>query len=140
MLVAGAWLTASSQVARAATSVAPIDLQADRQMVTPISRNWQFCGGDDARWADPDFDASNWKILQPTADWDTQGFAAVDHLAWFRFRLRVPASMPSLLLVMPRLDMAYQIFADGKLAGQVGSLPPERPEVVTLTHAFFLCP
>src|SRR6185437_7001595 len=78
MVVAGVWVTTLSHVARAVTSVAPLDLEADRQMVTPISRNWQFCGGDDARWADPDFDASNWKILQPTAAWGTQGFAAVD--------------------------------------------------------------
>jgi hypothetical protein len=106
VVVAGACLPASSQVPSAATSVAPIDLQTDRQMVTPVSRNWRFCGGDDSRWAAPDFDDSKWKVLQPTAEWEAQGFAALHNLAWFRFRLTVPAGMPSLVLLIPRLGMA----------------------------------
>jgi hypothetical protein len=140
VIVAGACATASSQGVGAAASVAPIDLQADRMMVTPVSRDWRFSGGDDSRWADPAFDDSKWKVLQPTAEWDAQGFASVNHLAWFRFRLRVPASMPSLVLEMPGLTMAYQIFADGKLAGQAGSLPPQTPEVAARTQRIFTLP
>lgn len=140
LVIAGVHVTASSQGTGAAPSDAAIDLQADRQMVTPISKDWRFCGGDDPRWADPGFDDSKWKVLQPTAEWGAQGFAAVHNMAWFRFRLTVPASLPSLVLLMPRLGMAYQIFADGKLAGQAGSLPPAKPEVATRSQRIFTLP
>lgn len=140
MVVIGAYVTASSQGTGAPTSVAPIDLQAERQMVTPISKNWRFCGGDDQRWADPAFDDSMWKVLQPTEEWNAQGYAPVHNLAWFRIRLRVPASMPSLVLLMPRLGVAYQIFADGKIAGQAGRLPPANPEVATRSQRIFTLP
>lgn len=109
-------------------------------MVTPISKNWRFCGGDDQRWADPAFDDSMWKVLQPTEEWNAQGYAPVHNLAWFRIRLRVPASMPSLVLLMPRLGVAYQIFADGKIAGQAGRLPPANPEVATRSQRIFTLP
>jgi hypothetical protein len=140
MVVAGVCVSAVSQGSVAAGPAAPLNLLADRQMVTPIAKNWQFCGGDDPHWADPGFDDAKWKVLQPNADWDAQGFRAVDNLAWFRFRLRVPANMPSLLLLMPGVGMAYQIFADGKLAGQAGSLPPTKPEVATQSQRIFTLP
>jgi hypothetical protein len=140
LATAGICVAASSQVAGIPLPVATIDLQADRQMFTPVSTNWRFSGGDDHRWADPGFDDSKWKVLQPETDWDEQGFAAVNGLAWFRFRLRIPATTPALVLVMPGLSKSFQIFADGMLAGQVGTLPPEKPETMVQTPRIFTLP
>ena len=140
MIAASVCVTAKSQAAGAGSPVAPIDLQAERMAVTQISKNWRFHRGDDPRWADPGFDDSAWKVLQPTAPWDAQGLAPVNNLAWFRFRLIVPASMPSLLLMMPGAGKAYQIFAGGQLAGQAGRLPPQPPEVLSSTQRIFTLP
>jgi sigma-B regulation protein RsbU (phosphoserine phosphatase) len=140
LAAAGACLTAKSQEAGTLLPVATIDLQADRQMFTPVSKNWRFSAGDDPRWADPSFDDSKWRVLQPTTELDSQGLAMTLNLAWFRFRLRMPADTPSLVLLMPRLGNAYEIFADGQLAGQAGSLPPGKPEAVVPTSRIFSLP
>ena len=119
---------------------ATIDLQADRLAVTQVSKNWRFQVGDDPRWADPAFDDSAWKILDSSSPWTEQGFRPIDNLGWFRFRLIVPPSMPSLALSMPGVSMAYQIFAGGRLAGQCGSLPPQHPQAVEAAGRVFTLP
>ena len=137
---AGVSLTAQSRQAGASLPAATVDLQADRQMVTPVSQVWRFSGGDDPRWADPAFDDSAWKLLQPRTPWADQHLATVDYLAWVRFRLRLPAGMPALELLMPRFNKAYQIFADGQLAGQAGTLSPDKPVMVSQTPRIFSLP
>ena len=132
--------SARSQSAKALLPAATVDLQADRQMITPVSKVWRFAGGDDPRWADPALDDSTWKLLQPRTPWADQHLALVDNLAWVRFRLRVPAGMPALELLVPRFNKAYQIFADGQLAGQAGALPPEKPVVLSQTPRIFSLP
>lgn len=133
-------LTAQAQGTGTALPAATIDVAADRQMMTPVSKNWRFSAGDDAGWAKPDFDDSRWKILQPKQEWSAQGFTTSQDLAWFRLRFRIPEDTPSLVLLMPRIGAAYQIFADGKLMGQAGRLPPESPEAVTSTQQIFNVP
>jgi hypothetical protein len=117
----------SPLAAAAPSTPIAIDLQADRQLLTPVSKNWRFHGGDDPHWADPGFDDSQWKVFQPREDWTAQGYSTKDDLLWFRFQLKVPPDQASLVLLMPRIDMAYQVFANGQLVGQAGSLPPESP-------------
>lgn len=109
-------------------------------MIAPVSTNWRFSGGDDARWANSDFDDSKWKVLQPENPWDDQGFAAVNNLSWFRFRLRMPESTPALALVMPGMTKSFQVFADGQLLAQVGGLPPEKPETAVRAQRIFTLP
>ena len=104
-----------------------IDLQADRQLVTPVGKNWRFHAGDDLRWAEPGFDDSAWTVLQPREDWTEQGYSTKDNLLWLRFKLKAPPKQASLVLLMPKMDVAYQIFADGEMVGQAGRLPPESP-------------
>ena len=133
-----AWflLASASSSARAQA----IDLQAERQPLTPISVSWHFHSGDDPRWSQPAFDDSAWKIVQPTKDWVKQGYAETDELAWFRFKLKVPPGMPSLVILMPRIERSYQLFADGQLIGQVGSLPPDRPRTRIAAARVFTIP
>jgi hypothetical protein len=114
-----------------------IDLDAQRLHITPISEKWRFHPGDDPHWAQPDFDDSNWKLFQPENDWVEQGYAARQQLAWFRFQLRVPAHTSSLVLEMPEIPRSYQLYADGLLVAQVGSLPPARPRVVIPASRLF---
>ncbi len=114
------WLAALSHGAGAQV----IDLDAQRQPITSIAANWRFHPGDDPRWSQPGFDDSGWKLIQPAAQWNAQGYSEQNGFAWFRFRLRVPAGMPSLVIQLPRIDKSYQFFAQGQLIGQTGSLPP----------------
>jgi hypothetical protein len=117
-----------------------IDLQASRLQITAIATNWRFHPGDDPLWAQPGFDDSSWKLMQPTSDWVDQGYSEQNGLAWFRFRLRVPPQTSSFVLELPEIQRSYQLFANGVLLGQVGGLPPEHPHAVLSAPRLFTVP
>ena len=120
-LLAAVLLAAASPTGARAQA---IDLDATRLPISPVDSAWRFHLGDDARWAQPDFDDSNWPTLQPTTDWIKQGYPKRTEFAWFRFRLRAPAHTQSLVVELPTIEKSYQLFSDGKLIAQVGTLPP----------------
>jgi hypothetical protein len=117
-----------------------IDLDARRLSITPVDADWRFQIGDDPSWAQRDFDDSAWPLIQPRKDWTTQGYSAHERLAWFRFRLRVPPHIQSLVLRLPRMDRNYQLFADGRIIGQVGKMSPEGSRSVTGAQRLFTIP
>ena len=100
------------------------DLDASRLPITQIDSAWRFHLGDDPNWAQPGFDDTSWPILKPETDWTTQGYPKETELAWFRFHLLVPAHTQSLVLKLPGIEKSFQLFCDGQLIGQVGTLPP----------------
>jgi hypothetical protein len=121
------FLLAAVLLAAALSSIAhaqTIDLDATRLPISPVDSVWRFHLGDDARWAQPGFDDSTWPTLQPATDWTKQGYPKRTEFAWFRFRLRAPAHTQSLVLELPAIEKSYQLFSDGKLIAQVGTLPP----------------
>jgi hypothetical protein len=107
-----------------AGSAQSFDLDSSRLPIAQVDSAWRFHLGDDAQWVRPDFDDSHWSTLQPTQDWTTQGYAKDTQFAWFRFRLRAPAHTPSLVFELPAVPKSYQLFSDGQLIAQVGTLPP----------------
>ena len=100
------------------------DLEASRLPISQVDSAWRFQLGDNPSWSRPDFDDSGWPVLKPTEDWTEQGFPKKTELAWFRFHLRAPAHTRTLVLELPKISKSYQLFADGQLVGQVGTLPP----------------
>jgi sigma-B regulation protein RsbU (phosphoserine phosphatase) len=100
------------------------DLEASRLPIAQVDLAWRFHLGDNPGWSRPDFNDSGWSVLKPTEDWTEQGFPEKTELAWFRFHLRVPAHTPTLVLELPTISKSYQLFSDGRLVGQVGTLPP----------------
>jgi len=100
------------------------DLENDRVQMTELKGLWRFHTGDDPRWADPSFDDSSWALLRSDTDWGSQGYKGYGGLAWYRFRVRIPAKHPPLALFVPGLAHSYEIFANGHLIGEVGRMPP----------------
>ena len=117
-----------------------IDLDANRIPISTIDSAWRFHAGDNPAWSQATFDDSNWAVLHPLSSWAAQGYTVKTEWAWFRFRLRVPAHTPSLVLQLPGIDKNYQIFCDGQLVGQVGGLPPERAQSVNAAPRVFTLP
>lgn len=81
--------------------------------------------GDDARWADPNFDDSAWPVAQqgrwPVPPHDSDGFI------WVRVRVstREAAAGPLALRLRDKnVLIADEIFVNGVLVGRQGSLPP----------------
>lgn len=117
-----------------------IDLDASRLPIAKVDSAWRFHLGDDPRWAQPTFDDSNWPVLHPEKDWTTQGYPTKSELAWFRFHLLAPAHTQSLVLELPDIEKSFQLFSNGAIVAQVGTLPPGRAHNVIGAGRVFTLP
>ncbi len=95
---------------------------------------WKFHTGDNAAWAQTDFDDSGWDSMDLTtaagtaaAGWTKRGYPGYSGYAWYRLRVEVQGANHQLALKMPYLaDDAYQIFVNGQLVGQFGKFTAHR--------------
>ena len=96
----------------------PIAIQSLSQPQA-LSGQWKFQEGDDPRWAQPDFDDSQWPTIA-MPDKVNQEFG----WRWYRVHLSLPASganEPIGLLAGPfGAAFAYEVYADGKQIGSLG--------------------
>ena len=101
-----------------------VDFDKERQPVVEIHDLWRFHTGDDPDgelgWANPGFDDSSWKLGRTDQPLNVQGCPAYGGVAWYRFRVMMPASHPHLALFVPEIGTSYQVFAGGRLIGQLG--------------------
>ena len=111
------------------------------QSVIALNGLWKFHTGDDPRWADPNFDDSEWETvdLTPSAEsidpltgisgyvpgWTAKGHPGYWGYAWYRIRVRVDARPGESLALAgpPNVDDVYQVFANGALLGGFGKFP-----------------
>ncbi len=100
------------------------DLSIGRVPVASLDGLWRFHTGDNPAWADPNFDDSKWPLLRSDKDWSSQGYKGYGGLAWYRFQVNVPAGMDHVSLFLPRFRTCYEVYADGKLIGAYGKMPP----------------
>jgi hypothetical protein len=102
---------------------------------------WKFRTGDDMRWAQTDFDDSNWGSMDLTpppgsADetigvsgdlpgWTATGYPKYAGYAWYRLRVNVEGTTRRLAIKMPnQVDDAYQVFVNGQEIGSFGAFSP----------------
>jgi hypothetical protein len=128
------------------------------QSVVALNGPWKFHTGDDSRWAHPDFDDSNWEVMDLTPPpgahdsdvglsgyvpgWAARGHGGYWGYGWYRIRVRVAAPAGDMLaLVGPAaVDSAYQIFFDGHLLGSAGKFSGATPTVYSIQPKMFLLP
>ena len=48
----------------------------------------RFRVGDDAAWLEPDYDDSDWDLIQVPQDWDTADIDQAAWIGWYRIRFR----------------------------------------------------
>jgi Stage II sporulation protein E (SpoIIE) len=124
LALASAMLLACAGAARAQA----VDFQKERQPLVEIHDLWRFHTGDDPGgklgWADPGFDDSGWKLLRSDQPLAAQGYAGYSGMAWYRFRVLLPANHSAMAIHIPEIGTSYQVFAGGQLIGQFGGLPP----------------
>ncbi|MGA2046638.1 MAG: SpoIIE family protein phosphatase [Terracidiphilus sp.] len=102
------------------------DLTSGRIPLASLDGLWRFHIGDNPAWADPKFDDSQWPLLRSDKDWGSQGYNGYSGLAWYRFEVTVPAGMGQISLYLPSIFTCYEVYADGRLIGTYGKLPPNR--------------
>jgi hypothetical protein len=116
------------------------DFEASRDKTSELEMMWRFHLGDDPDgtlgWAQPAFDDSGWALLRSDTPWSVQGYDRYSGFAWYRFKVRVPQDAEPLALCIPRIFTSYRLFADGKLIGDSGKMPPQGAYFYDLDHIF----
>src|SRR5262249_29413487 len=116
---------------------------------------WKFHIGDNATWADPNFDDSAWESLDLTAPpgvhdadvgltgyvpgWGARGHYGYSGYAWYRLWVAVsaPADETLALAGPPAVDSAYQVFVNGQLLGGSGRFSGPTPTVFSIQPRIF---
>ncbi|MGA2847710.1 MAG: PP2C family protein-serine/threonine phosphatase [Terracidiphilus sp.] len=123
------WLPAVSLTAAFAFGVPQVRAQSfeivDANLrVASLDGLWRFHTGDNRAWADANFDDTQWALLRSDQSWSTQGYKNYGGLAWYRFQVVVPAGLDHVSLYLPNIRTCYELYADGKLIGTYGRMPP----------------
>ncbi len=89
--------------------------------------NWKFTIGDDAEYANPKYDDSNWDQVYVPSSWEDQGFHGYNGYAWYRHKFKLPSNFNSktAILVLGFIDDVDEVYLNGKLVGFTGSFPPD---------------
>jgi phosphoserine phosphatase RsbU/P len=115
---------APREVGAARTHPASFSFVTDREPVISLDGIWRFHPGDDARWASPTWDDSEWPLLQSDEPWTVQGYSTPSGFAWYRFSVRAPSVSPPLALLLPSILTDYEVFQNGRKIGGFGHMPP----------------
>jgi len=135
IVVAALLLFACAGMARPQT----IDFNQKRVPMADLVGPWRFHAGDDPAWASPGYDDSHWSLLEAGKTWSEQGFGGYSGVGWYRLRIIVPAPSVPLALYFDDVQDCYQVFANGRMIGQVGYLPPH-PKLVESNRNIFRIP
>jgi cephalosporin-C deacetylase-like acetyl esterase len=97
-----------------------------------LPEKWKFKTGDDASWASPSYDDSDWNSISPMKVWEQQGFPSYDGYAWYRAKFVAPVEMKKeadsyggLALELGKIDDADITWLNGKELGHTGKFPPD---------------
>ena len=104
--------------------------QSDSVPMVELTGQFRFHTGDDPRWSAPAFDDSSWQMLRSDHDWLNQGYRNYGGMAWYRFTVIPPANHPPLALYVPQIRDSFQLFANGRLMGGNGPMPPHAKVIV----------
>jgi len=110
--------------------------QSDRVPMVELTGQFHFHTGDNPLWSEPGFDDSSWQLLRSNQDWLDQGHRNYGGMAWYRFTVTFPADHPSLALYVPLIRDSYQIFANGRLIGENGPMPPHAKVIIARRLVF----
>jgi sigma-B regulation protein RsbU (phosphoserine phosphatase) len=116
------------------------NIDSGREPIASLDGLWRFHTGDNAAWANPNFDDSHWQLLRTDKSWTEQGFPNYGGYAWYRFTIHVAdGSKPFALLLTP-MNTGYQVYANGSLVGSAGSTTPTGDPVYALLPQSFTIP
>jgi len=116
-----------------------IDSAGGNVPITALPGPWRFHAGDDPIWSSANFDDSSWSQLVAGKPWSEQGYNGYGGVAWYRMRVTPAANAGTLAFVLPYVENSCQIFANGRLIGTIGSLPP-RPAFYIQYNSLFTIP
>jgi hypothetical protein len=120
----GAILTASTLSGLLAAQ--NFDMVGHDRRIVALGGPMRFHPGDEPTlaWARPDFDDSSWSLIRGDENWYVQGYPKLAGFAWYRFDVTLPSYAGPLALWIPMIATNFQVYADGRLIGENGTMPP----------------
>lgn len=119
----------------------------------PLNGPWAFRFGDDARWANPQFDDRGWERVDLTPapgahdgdvglpgyvpGWTARGHSGRWGHAWYRLHLRWSGPAAPVLLGPTLVDGAYEIYWNGKRIGGIGDFAANPPRIYGVRPKLF---
>lgn len=92
-----------------------------------LEKGWKINMGDNPDWADPAFDDSNWKNINPGITWEAQfeEYKTYDGLAWYRISFLLPKKLKEkayfgneIQFSLGKIDDTEQTYLNGEFLGQ----------------------
>ena len=116
-----------------------VDFNDNRLPMTDLSGPWRFHAGDDPAWSAEKLDDSGWSLLSAGKSWSEQGYRNYSGVGWYRLRIAMPDHAGPISIYLAGVDESCQVFANGRLIGQIGKLTPH-PAFYLQFHSLFPIP
>ncbi|HEY4326056.1 MAG TPA: hypothetical protein VGN20_18850 [Mucilaginibacter sp.] len=128
------------------------------QPIIILNGPWKFKTGDNLRWANPNFNDSEWETVDLTAPegahdgdvgltgyvtgWTAKGHPNYSSYAWYRLKISLDGMEGNVLAIAgpPAVDDAYQVFINGSLLGNAGDFSGPVPVAYSIQPRMFLLP
>ena len=107
----------------------PVRLRAKRnpfKLHTDLQGNWDFRVGDNLNWRFSDTN-DQWDDILVPGLWENQGYRNYDGYAWYQ-KVFIPdntINKERMVLMLGRIDDIDEVYINGILIGQTGSVEPE---------------
>jgi sialate O-acetylesterase len=117
-----------------------VSCEYHKDQVRSLQGQWKFSIGDNKNWAKPDFDDSKWEKIYVPSKWEDEGFVGYNGFAWYRKNVRIPKKLEtsSLYLHLGRIDDSDEVYFNGTLIGNTGSMPPSFKGAYEETRRYFI--
>ena len=90
---------------------------------------WLLKAGDDAAYAQPNFDDSKWTVVDPNETL-LRTFQKRPEIVWYRLHVKVAPNETGLALGEFYLDSAFEIYINGEKFMTTGTVSPFKPSTL----------
>ncbi|MBX3418343.1 MAG: hypothetical protein KF851_12125 [Pirellulaceae bacterium] len=115
------------QPTEALENLATLERELNRQIRSLAQERWQFRPDGDQvgvteGWFASEFDDSEWSTIGIDRHWESQGYPALDHWAWYRKRVAIPADYhsPTTYLNFTGVDDYADVYVNGVKVASLG--------------------
>lgn len=102
-----------------------------------LPKDWKFQKGDSTEYSKPGFDDKSWKTIQTGNQWENQGFAEYDGVAWYRTHIVIPSTLKknnsltkSIRISLGKIADGDVTYLNGKRIGGTNGRDTERAYIV----------
>ncbi|MDX2071824.1 MAG: hypothetical protein SFV55_25550 [Haliscomenobacter sp.] len=101
-----------------------------------LNQGWKWHAGDDPEWAKAEFDDAGWEEIDPTKDiFALPQLPRSGKIGWFRIHLMIDSSLNQQMVMLIQQSGASEIYLNGRLIQQFGTLSTDPQKVIAFTPA-----